>query len=107
MKKGLRQDTREVIKSVLDGMNALMKKGLRQEFFGQICVYVTDGMNALMKKGLRRRIFPQLEANQDGMNALMKKGLRRIPGVNENPGRWNECPDEEGIKTVSPAVFPG
>ena len=88
-----------------DGMNALMKKGLRPDD-GILTLQQTDGMNALMKKGLRLTAYLNTDLNPDGMNALMKKGLRLVNrnGCGLERLGWNECPDEEGIKTPVSAV---
>ncbi len=67
---------------------------------------ISDGMNALMKKGLRLGLYGRFANPLDGMNALMKKGLRLLLlFLLSEVLRWNECPDEEGIKTpASPGL---
>ena len=59
-----------------------------------------------MKKGLRR-VRRVVASNDEGVRTvdLMKKGLRRLClAVITAGGGQNRRPDEEGIKTVSPAA---
>ena len=68
--------SQEILNIQDDGMNALMKKGLRPNCLKYHPSH--DGMNALMKKGLRPIRQTKPVRHHDGMNDLMKKGLRHL-----------------------------